>query len=193
MSIYKRLLNFVKPYTSKLILAVICMILYSALNSAIPFLVKPAMDRIFIEKNILMLKLIPIVVVIIVILKGLAQFGQAYLMSYVGLKVVTDIRDRLYQHIQKLSLAFFTKTPTGILISRITNDVNLIQGMVSQALTGVMKDAFSIIGLIAVVFYQKWDWALITFMIFPISIIPIVKFGKKIRKFSKKAKSRWGL
>ena len=93
-------------------------------------------------------------------------------MNFVGLRIVADIREKLYNHLQTLSLSFFTKTPTGILISRITNDVNLIQGSVSNAITGLLKDAFTILGLIGVVFYQNWKLAIIAFIIFPLAIIP---------------------
>jgi len=108
------------------------------------------------------------------------------------LRVVADIRQRLYDHLQNLSLSFFTRTPTGVLISRITNDVNLVQGSVSNAITGLIKDAVTILGLTAVVFYRDWKLGMIAFIIFPIAIIPIKEFGKRLRKFSRKGLQRMG-
>jgi subfamily B ATP-binding cassette protein MsbA len=215
MALYRRLLQLVKPYRIKLVLAMACMIFVSLLTASQALLVKPAMDGVFFKKegippvvkNIIiqlrlgdlllkkdmeMLLLLPIAIVLLFLVKGVFDYGQAYLMNFVGLRVVADIRQRLYDHLQNLSLSFFTRTPTGILISRITNDVNLVQGSVSNAITGLIKDAVTILGLTAVVFYRDWKLGLIAFIIFPIAIIPIKEFGKRLRKFSRKGLQRMG-
>ena len=215
MVLYRRLLQLVKPYWIKLVLAMACMIFVSLLTASQALLVKPAMDGVFFKKegippvvkNIIiqlrlgdlllkkdmeMLLLLPIAIILLFLLKGVFDYGQAYLMNFVGLRVVADIRERLYNHLQNLSLSFFTRTPTGVLISRITNDVNLVQGSVSNAITGLIKDVVTILGLIVVVFYQDWKLGIIAVLIFPIALIPIKEFGKKLRKFSKKGLQRMG-
>jgi subfamily B ATP-binding cassette protein MsbA len=215
MSLYRRLLKLVKPYWVKLVLAMICMVFVSLLTASQAFLVKPAFDGVFLKregippflKNIIiqlhlgdlilkkdmeMLFLLPIAIILLFLFKGIFDYGQAYLMNYVGLRIVADLREKLYNHLQNLSLSFFTKTPTGILISRITNDVNLIQGSVSNAITGLLKDAFTIFALIGVVFYRNWKLAIIAFIIFPLAIFPIIEFGKRLRKFSRKSQQRMG-
>lgn len=192
ISTYRRLLQLVKPYWKKLSLAMVFMIFVSLLTAAQAFLVKPALDDVFLKKDPKMLLLLPMAIIILFLLKGLFDYGQTYLMNYVGLKIVSDIREKLYNHIQNLSLSFFTQTPTGVLISRITNDVNLIQGSVSNALTGLIKDAFTIIALTGVVFYRNWKLAIIACLIFPLAIIPIKEFGKRLRKFSRKSQQRMG-
>ena len=215
MVLYRRLLQLVKPYWIKLILAMACMIFVSLLTASQALLVKPALDGVFFKKegippvvkNIIiqlrlgdlllkkdmeMLLLLPIAIILLFLLKGFFDYGQAYLMNFVGLRVVADIRERLYNHLQNLSLSFFTRTPTGVLISRITNDVNLVQGSVSNAITGLIKDVVTILGLIVVVFYQDWKLGIIAVLIFPIALIPIKEFGKKLRKFSKKGLQRMG-
>jgi subfamily B ATP-binding cassette protein MsbA len=113
-------------------------------------------------------------------------------MSFVGQRIVADMREKLYHHLQYLSLSFFTKTPTGILISRLTNDVSLIQGAVSSALTSILRDSFTILALTGVVFYRDWKLACIASIILPLAAIPIVKFGQKLRKFSLKGQIRMG-
>jgi len=128
MSLYRRLVKLVRPYWLKLGLAMICMLFVSLLTAGQAFLVKPALDDVFLKKDAQMLLLLPIAIILLFLLKGIFDYGQAYLMNYVGLRIVADMREKLYNHLQNLSLSFFTKTPTGILISRITNDVNLIQG-----------------------------------------------------------------
>ena len=192
MSLYRRLLNLVKPYRIKLGLAMICMLFVSLLTASQAFLVKQALDDVFLKKDKEMLFLLPIAIILLFILKGAFDYGQAYLMNFVGLRIVADMREKLYNHLQNLSLSFFTKTPTGILISRITNDVNLLQGSVSNVITGLLKDAFTILGLTGVVFYRDWKLALIAFLIFPLAIIPIKEFGKRLRKFSSKSQQRMG-
>ncbi len=180
--LYRRLLQFAKPYWHRLLAAMFCMAFVSGSTAAFALLVKPALDNIFIEKDLFWLKIIPIVVLAVSLIKGMADYGQSYLMAHVGQRIITDIRDRLYHHMQRLSLSFFTRHPTGVLISRITNDVNLIQGAVTNAITGILKDCFTIIGLVGVVFYRDWFMAIIAFFIFPWMILPIFYFGRKLRK-----------
>ena len=216
MSLYHRLLKLVIPYWSKLGLAMLCTVLYSLLHASQAFLVKPAFDGIFLKKegipplikNMIIqlhlgdlflkkdmewLLLLPVAIILLSLFKGIFFYGQVYLMNFVGLRVVLDVRRKLYNHLQTLSLSFFTKTPTGTVISRITYDVTLIQGSVSNAITGLLKDVFTILSLIGVVFYQNWKLAIIAMAIFPVAIIPMKKFGKRIRKFSRKGQQRMGL
>lgn len=215
MTLYRRLLQLVKPYWIKLVIAMVFMICVSLLTASQALMVKPAMDGVFFKKegippfirNIIiqlglddlllkkdmeMLLLLPIAIILLFLLKGAFDYGQAYLMNFVGLRVVADIRQKLYDHLQTLSLSFFARTPTGVLISRITNDVNLVQGSVSNALTSLIKDVVTLLGLTAVVFYRDWKLGLIAFIVFPIAIIPIKEFGKRLRKFSKKGLQRMG-
>ena len=221
MSIYRRLLNFVKPYWFKLCLAVICMIFVSLLTSLTAWLFKPVADGVFFKKEAVpsvtipsfihdfiahlhledfllkrgmeMLRLLPFVLILLFLLKGIFNYGQYYFMNFVGQRVIADIREKLYNHLQTLSLSFFTKTPTGIIISRITNDVTLIQGAVSSATAGIFKDIFTFFGLVAVAFLQSWKLALIFYIVFPLALIPIKVFGKRMRKFARKGQQRMGL
>jgi len=192
VGLYKRLLQYIKPYRMKLILAMICMVFVAVSTAGSAWLVQPAMDKIFIDKDMRMLFLIPALIVGLYLLKGIFHYGQAYLMSYVGQRIVADMREKLYNHLQYLSLSFFTKTSTGILISRLTNDVTLIQGAVSSALTSILRDSFTILALTGVIFYRDWKLACIASIILPLAAIPIVKFGQKLRKFSIKGQIRMG-
>jgi len=160
--------------------------IYSATSGALAYLMKPAIDEVFIKKNILMLKVIPFAIIGVVIIKGVADYLQAYFMTYVGLSVIRNIRDALYFHIQRLSISFFSKTPTGTLISRITSDVNLVQSAVSDTITSVVKDFFTLIALTGVIFWQDWKIASLALCVFPWAIIPMQKFGKRVRKFALK-------
>ncbi len=181
---HKHLLALIKENKFRLFLAMACMLVIAVASSATAFLVKPVLDDIFFNKDTTMLKIIPVVVVLIYFLRGLGMYGQDYLMNYVGENVIKDLRNDLYNRIQDLPIAFFHKEKTGVLMSRITNDVNIIKAMVSTAVTGSLKDSFSIVGLTFVIFYRDWKMALIAFVVLPIAFFPVVEFGRRVRRIS---------
>ncbi|MEW6186486.1 MAG: lipid A export permease/ATP-binding protein MsbA [Thermodesulfobacteriota bacterium] len=180
----RRLLKLIRPYWGRLSAAMACMLVVAGTTSLMAFMVKPVLDDIFIQKKTETLLLLPLLIILLYIVKGLFAYGQSYLMSYVGEKIVAGMREGLYAHLQKLSLSYFDRTPTGLLMSRIVNDVSLIQGAVSSAVTGVLKDAFTIVGLIGVIFYRDWSLACLAILVLPVAVYPIVKFGRKLRKIS---------
>ncbi|MDL1963921.1 MAG: ABC transporter ATP-binding protein/permease [Deltaproteobacteria bacterium] len=181
---HKRLLFLIKENWLRLFFAMVCMMIIALATSATAFLVKPALDDIFLNKDSRMLTLIPVVIIIIYLLRGIGMYGHAYLMNYVGESVIRRLRNSLYDHIQDLPISFFHKEKTGALMSRITNDVGVIKGMVSTAVTGALKDTFTILGLTIVIFYRDWKMALFAFIVLPIAFIPVVKFGRRVRKIS---------
>lgn len=181
---HKRLLALIKENKLRLFLAMVCMLVIAVASSATAFLVKPVLDDIFFKKDITMLKIIPVVVVLIYFLRGLGMYGQDYLMNYVGENIIKDLRNDLYNRIQDLPIAFFHREKTGVLMSRITNDVNIIKTMVSTAVTGSLKDSFTIVGLTFVIFYRDWKMALFAFIVLPIAFFPIVEFGRRVRRIS---------
>ena len=160
----------------------IFMALCSGAKSASAYLVKPVLDTIFFEKDMTKLYIMPGNVVLLFIAKGIVEYLQAYFIWYVGQRVVTDIRNLLFFNMQKQPLSFFDKTPTGSNISRVVNDVALVQSTVSDSVAAVLNDIFTIIGLIIVAFRMEWKLTLIAFIILPFSIYPIVSFGKRLRK-----------
>ena len=171
-----------KQYYMRFLFAAICMVVAGGLQSALPLIAKPAIDEIFMSKNIDALKWIPLAIIAIFLFKGLANYGQTILMSSIGLRIVTDLRNKLYEQIQKQSLSFFAEHPTGLLMSRITNDVQAVQTASSEAITALVKDTFMLIALVGVIFYMDWKLALIAMVVFPLTIYPISRFGKKMRK-----------
>ena len=181
----RRLLQLIKDSWFKLFLAMICMLAMAGATSAIPFLIKPAVDDIFINKNKEMLKLIPLAVMTVYIILGITMYGQEYLMNYVGQNIIRRLRNSLYNKISDLPVSFFQKETTGVLMSRVTNDVNIIKAMVSTAVTGALRDSFTIIGLTGVIFYRDWKLALFAIIVLPFAFLPIIKLGKKVRNISK--------
>lgn len=192
VKLYRRILVFVRPYYGKLFLAMVCMVIVSAFAGLVAFLVKPVLDDIFINKDATKLYFMPLLVAAVYLLKGFFDFAQAYLMAWVGQRVIRDMRDLLYSHLQSLSLSFFMNNPTGVLMARITNDVNLMQNAVSNALTGIIKDFFAIIFLIGVIFYRDFKLAIVAMILFPVAFFPIVKFSKKMRQTANRSQEILG-
>src|SRR4030067_766325 len=128
VTVYRRMLAYVRPYKMRILVAMLFMIIVSSFRGAIAFLVKPALDDIFINKDTTRLAIIPGLVLGVYLFKGVFEFAQSYLMNGVGQRVIRDIRNTLYRHMQSLSLSFYMRHPTGVLMSRVTNDVGLMQG-----------------------------------------------------------------
>ena len=168
------------------------MLVVGATTSALAFLVKPALDEIFLKRNFDMLMWIPVAVIVIYLIKGACNYTQTILMSFIGQRVVADLRNNLYRRIQMQSLSFFTKNPTGILMSRITSDVGYVQGAVSEAVTSLLKDSFTLICLVFVIFYRDWQLAIIAMFVFPLTIYPIAKFGGKMRNIATRTQVTMG-
>lgn len=180
----KHLYKLVKGSWVKLLIAMICMLIQAGATSSIPFLIKPVVDDIFINKDMAMLKLIPLAVILVYFILGAAMYGQQYFMNYVGQDIIRRLRNSIYSKISELPISFFHKETTGVLMSRITNDVNIIKAMVSTAVTGALRDVFTIIGLTSVIFYRDWEMAIFAIIIIPVAFFPIVKIGKMVRKIS---------
>jgi subfamily B ATP-binding cassette protein MsbA len=187
----KEILSLIKDSWVRLSVSAVCSAVVAAMTAATAYLVKPAVEKIFEQKNSQMLVLIPAVIVAVFAFKGIAAYGSKYLLSYVGQDVIRRLRNRLYNHIQALPLAFFQREKTGDLMSRITNDVAIISSMFSSAVTGSIRDGFTIIGLIAVTFFLIPNLAVFTFIIFPIAGYPLFYFGRKIRRVRRGVQEAW--
>lgn len=186
MKVYRRLLGYLKPYTGRLMLAGACMVGVALLTASLAYLVKPALDKIFFEKNAQMLVLIPIVVGLVYFFKGICDFGQYYLMAYVGQSVIRDLRDELHHKLEQMSLGFYVRHNTGELLSMMNNDVMLIQGAMTSAITGIVRDAVTVVALVFVVFYRDFWLALIAMTVFPLAIYPLLQFGRRLKKYSRR-------
>jgi subfamily B ATP-binding cassette protein MsbA len=192
-SLYRRLLVYLRPYWwPHFVLAILCMVLFSATNGAMPFLIRHIFDDVFTNKNMFALKVLPFVIVGVFLVRGVVGFGSTYLTEYVGQRIVADLRNALNDHIQHLSLSFFNRTPTGTIVSRVTNDVALVRTALTDAVAAMLKDASSLVILVVVAFYQDWFLSLIAFVVFPASVLPIIRLSKRLRSFAKKGQVSMG-
>ena len=186
MNIKTRLLSYTNPYWGRLMAGILLAIVVSAATGAAAWIVKPVMDDIFLSKDTTLLKILPLGFILIYTIKGLARYGQSYLMRSIGQKIITRIRNELYEHIQKMPLSFFHNTPSAILMSRITNDVTMLGHVSSQVVADFFRQTFTFFILLSLTFYREWKLATIALVVFPFIGIFIVSIGRKLRVLSRK-------
>ncbi len=183
----------IKHYAIWLILAVVCMVIMAIANAFSAYMMRPIVDDVFITKNQEMLWPVGLIVIATFFCKGMANYGQAMLMNFVGLKIIADTQGKLFNHLTNMEVAFFVNNSTGNLISRFTIDIAQMKLSVSNGLTGIGRDLMSLIGLVGVMFYQDWKLAIASFFVFPVAIFPIVSLGRRIRKVTANTQEEMGL
>ena len=170
----------------------VCMLGYSATEGAMPFLVQWMMDDVFVKKDVAMLYYLPPAIVGIFLIRGLLNFGQGYLSDYVGLRIIQDVRIILARHMHFMSLSFFSRHPSGTLISRVANDVTLLRSALTDALASFLKDTTSLIVLVVVAFIKDWFLASLAFVVFPASVLPVMRLSKKVKRFARRGQISTG-
>ena len=183
-ALFSHLRAVLEPYRAQLLIAMVGMIAVGGFNALQAYMVKPLLDEIFFNRNERLLNLLPLGLLLIFFIKGIFYFIYSYLLEKVGQSVIRDLRNKIYAHLHDMPLGFFHQHPTGELISRIINDVAMLQASVSHALIRMLRDFFSVIGLLGVIFYMDWRLALVSLFFLPMAAVPIVIFGKKFRKIS---------
>jgi subfamily B ATP-binding cassette protein MsbA len=187
---YLRLLQYMRPYWGRLLVAGICSGLVATLTGAYAWLVRPALDEIFINKNVTWLILLPVALMAVSVLKGVAAYGQAYLMIFVGSRVVTDIRQQLFGHLMRLPIGFHLKNPSSRMMSRVINDVNWIQNAVSGVLKDLFQQSLTFLVLLGVIFYQNWRLSLFAIVAIPLSASLMVRYGNRLRQIAASGQER---
>jgi subfamily B ATP-binding cassette protein MsbA len=192
MKLYLRLLTFLKPYRIHFISACLCALVVAGLTAVYPWLVKPVLDDIFIKKDRFMLVVLPIVIFSVALFKGLFNYSQVYLMRYVGNRIISDIRKDLYHHIVLMPIGYHAKNATGKLISRIINDVGLMQTAVSTVVKDILQQSLTLVALTGVIFYQDWKLACFATLVIPLTIYPLIRMGKRLRRIAHKGQEKVG-
>src|SRR5438445_302021 len=159
-ALYRRLFVYLRPHVGALCLGTALAIVVAAMEGAIAWLVKPAMDDIFIRRDLTMLKVIPLLFLGAYLLKGAARYAQSYLMAAVGERVITKLRHDLYAHVQRLELSFFAHHHSADLMSRIVTDVNRLARLSSTVLVMTIRQIVMIVALATVMFVREWRLAL---------------------------------
>ena len=181
----KRLLKeHVRPYVPRILIAMLFMMIVAACTAGMAHMMQPILDDVFISKDKNKLVFVSGLVFFIFVTKGIASYIQAVIMDYVGQRIVADLQIRLFKHLVKSDLGFFHKTSTGKLISHFNHDVFKLRLAVSRVFTGIGKDVFTLTFLLGSMFYADWKLALVSFIVFPSAFYPIIRLGKKMRKYS---------
>jgi len=190
---YKLLLRIVphlKPYWLVLVIGGLMALVVSAAEGFIAWLVKPAMDDIFLKRDLLMLKLIPLALLGAFLVKGAGRFGQSYLMASVGERVIARIRRDLYAHIQGMPLSFFASLHSAELMSRVVTDVNRLARLASTVLVMAVRQVGTIIALLVVMFAREWVLALIAVAVFPAVGATVRTIGRKLYKINRRSQEK---
>ena len=182
MNLYLRILSYIKPYLPRLIAAAICTVLAAAGNLYVPWIIKDVIDKVLADKNADMLNIIAAGIIIFFFIRGVCFYGQNYLMSYVGERVIIDIRSAVYEKLQRLSVSFYDKNKTGTIMSYVTNDVSALQAAMVQNTIDMITEGSVLIGSITAMVYLDWKLTLFTFCTFPFVLWLMDFFGKRIRK-----------
>jgi ATP-binding cassette, subfamily B, bacterial MsbA len=186
-----RLIAYFKRYKFWMALAILCALVVSAMTALTAYLLDPVMNKIFVDLKTDFLKVIAVAIVAIFFVKGLFRFLQNYILRSIGERVIRRMRGQLYSHYQYLDASYFTETHVGVMMSRITNDVNMMQRAV-PSLVSLFREPITMVMLAVVAFYEFWQAALVVFVIFPLTAFPIAHFGKRLRKWVKRGQERMG-
>jgi subfamily B ATP-binding cassette protein MsbA len=213
----QRLLAFLKPYSFRFVVAFLLMALVGACEALTAFLIKPAFDRVlapgtdagkivlfqwpFGGQPIYLQTFFPawihnawtivaISIVSVTLIKGVAEFLATYFINFIGHSVVRDLRNLLYSKIIQQSMAFFTRTSTGRLMSTVTSDIERIQFAVSQTAADFLKQSFTLVGLLGVLFYVDWKLALGSLILVPLVVLPSRNIGRYIRISSRSSQDK---
>ncbi len=191
--LYRIFQNYIRKHNKKLFISFFCMIIVSATTAINAWMMQPVLDDIFIKKDERLILIIPLVILLIAILKGFSSYFQSILMSFIGYKIVADLQNDMFRTLLKCDISYFSKTNSGTLISRFLADVGALSRGVHNVVINIIKDFFTLVFLIGVLFYHNSNLALISLFVFPLAIYPISRIGKRLRKISKSTQIGFGI
>ncbi len=178
---YKRLLAYMKPYLKRLFLAVVFIVLAASANLYLPWIIKDMVDDVLAAKNMMMLNVIAVSIVVVFIFRGIFYYGQSYLVSYIGQRVVIDVREVLFRKFQRMPISYFDKHQTGETMSYLTNDVNAMQSALVDNLIEMVTEGAILIGSLAMMVYLDWKLSILTLVVIPLVGQAMKIFGRKIK------------
>lgn len=187
---YKRLLMYIRPYLKRLFVAVLFIILAASANLYLPWIIKDMVDDVLAAKNMMMLNFIAVSIVVVFVFRGIFYYGQSYLVSYIGQRVVIDIREVLFRKFQRLPIAYFDKHQTGETMSYLTNDVNAMQNALVDNLIEAVTESAILIGSLIMMVYLDWKLSLLTLTVIPLVGQAMKIFGRKIKITAKVIQER---
>jgi subfamily B ATP-binding cassette protein MsbA len=190
--LYLRLLRYVKPYWGVFAFSVLGMLITAATEIGLPVAIKPFLDGTFVEKDPFLIKWVPILMVLLYIVRGFGAFIGTYASTWVGNKVVMDLRTQMFDRMLALPLGYFQDNTTGNLISRFTYDAAQVTSAATNVVTVLVKDSVTIIGLLAYLLYLDWKLTLISLIMIPPIAVVVRYFNVRLRNMSRKTQEAMG-
>jgi len=188
--LYRRLFAYLRPHVPVLVLGALLALIVAAMEGAIAWLVKPAMDDIFIRRDLAMLRVIPLLLLGAYLAKGLARYGQSYLMASVGERVIAALRRTLYVHIQGMPLSFFADLHSAELMSRVVTDVNRLARLSSTVMVMAIRQVATVAALLTVMFVREWLLTLIALLVFPFIGVAVRAIGRRLYRINKRSQEK---
>ena len=190
MNIAGKIIKLTRPYWKMVFVSIILSLMVSGITAAIAWSVKPALDEIFADKKYEYLKLVPAAVFLLFAFKGVLDFGQSFIMKAAGVKLVRETRNRLFAHILNLPIGYFNKESSGLILSRIMYDSEVLSGLMSNVLKAFVLEVPTIIFLLGIAFYRRWDLTLMTLSVLPFIAYSTRRIGRDVRKKRKEAQRK---
>lgn len=189
---YRRLLAYVKPHKRQFIYAVIGMLGYAVTDTAFAALMKPMLDGSFVEQNRTAIVMVPLLIIGIFIIRGLADFTSTYYMAWIGWSVIKQLRAEVFAKYLSLPTSFYDNASSGELISRITFNSQKVAEAASTSLTVMVRDSLTSIGLLALMFYQSWQLSLCFLVVGPVIGVIVARVGKQFRAINRNIQGSMG-
>jgi len=187
-----RIVEYLKPYRLRLLVAFFCSAGVAALQGATALLVSPVLEDIFIDRNRELLLILPLVLLGVTVLKASFSYGQSYLMGYVGQWLIADVRQQLFIQIIRLPIRFHDANSSGRLMARVISDVNEMANAIPSVLKDMFQQGLTFLALISVAFYQNWKLATVVLVVLPLSAYVLFRVGKRIRTLSNRGQESIG-
>jgi len=186
----KRFWKYARVYKLQYVYAFIGVLMVSGGTAGITYLIKPVMDKVFIEKDEKLLYLLPIAIIVIMFLKSFGRFVQTYYTVFVGQRVLATLKNELLKNLLNQDMDFFNKTQKGKLISRVLNDTSRIERIVSTSIPLIIREVMTALGLLGVVIYHSPKLAFFSLIVIPFSVYPLSKLAKKMKKISRSSQEK---
>ncbi len=187
---YKRLLQYLWPYKKLLGISVIMMILVSVSNLIVPWIIRDVIDKVLENRDLQMLYMIIAAIIFTFFIRAISTFGHRYLMGYIGQAVITDLRNVLYHHLQKLSISYYDRRRTGEIMSNLTNDIAALQTAIVDNFILMVQESMIFIGSFAAMIYLQWKLTALCLLIVPIVSYTIKFFGRKLHSSGRDVQER---
>jgi subfamily B ATP-binding cassette protein MsbA len=192
MKTFKRLLAYSRPYWGRIAVAALASLTVGGMDGVFAYLSGRLVKQLFEQSNWLLLQYLPLAIIVIFLVRGLGRFINDYFIRTAGQLAIQDIRNELYSRNIRLGLGYFSRHQIGALISRVMNDVSVMQEGVASVITGLFRDGFGALFLLGVIFYLNWKLAIIAFFVLPATVYPAQKIGRRIKNAARESQGRMG-